>query len=59
MPAEENAVPEPADELPATPEQMAQLRALAAGTGEEVPETMRAAEATQRIVELRATDPGA
>ena len=39
----------------ATPEQMEQLRALAVDTGEEVPETMRASEASQRIVELRAT----
>ena len=38
----------------ATPEQMEQLRALAADTGEEVPETMRTSEASQRIVELRA-----
>ena len=38
----------------ATPEQMEQLRALAADTGEEVPETMRASEASQRIIELRA-----
>jgi hypothetical protein len=38
----------------ATPEQMEQLRALAADTGEEVPETMRVSEASQRIVELRA-----
>ena len=38
----------------ATPEQMEQLRALAADTGAEVPETMRAAEASQRIIELRA-----
>ena len=40
----------------ATPEQMEQLRTLAAATGEEVPETMRSAEARQRITELRATD---
>ena len=38
----------------ATPEQMEQLRALAADTGEELPESMRAAEASQRIIELRA-----
>ena len=46
------------EEQMATPEQMEQLRALAAGTGEEVPDTMRASEATQRITELRALDPG-
>jgi hypothetical protein len=38
----------------ATPEQMEQVRTLAADTGEEVPETMRTSEASQRIVELRA-----
>lgn len=38
----------------ATPEQMEQLRALAADTAEEVPETMRTSEVSQRIVELRA-----
>ena len=44
------------DETMATQEQMEQLRTLAAGTGEEVPETMRSSEASQRITELRATD---
>ena len=42
------------EERMATPEQMEQLRTLAAGTGEDVPETMQASEASQRIVELRA-----
>ena len=45
-----------AEDQMATPEQMEQLRTLAASTGEEVPETMRAAEASQRITELRASD---
>lgn len=42
-----------AAETPATPEQMKELRSLAAAAGEEVPEGIRAAEAAQRIVELR------
>ena len=46
-----------AEEQMATPEQMEQLQTLAAATGEEVPATMRASEAAQRIVELRATEP--
>jgi len=37
----------------ATPEQLEELRALAAAAGEEVPDGIRAAEAAQRIVELR------
>ena len=45
------------EERMATPEQMEQLRSLAAATGEEVPDDMRASEASQRIVELRASDP--
>ena len=42
-----------ADEKMATPEQLEELRSLAAGAGEEVPDTLRAAEADQRITELR------
>lgn len=37
----------------ATPEQLEQLRSLAAAAGEEVPAGIRAAEAAQRIVELQ------
>ena len=37
----------------ATPEQLEELRSLAAAAGEEVPPGIRAAEAAQRIVELR------
>ncbi len=37
----------------ATPEQLEELRSLAAAAGEEVPAGIRAAEAAQRIVELR------
>ncbi|RJK96879.1 DUF3072 domain-containing protein [Vallicoccus soli] len=44
----------PADERPAGAEQLAELRELAAAAGEEVPEGVRAAEADQRITELRA-----
>lgn len=42
-----------ADEQMATPEQLEELRALAGAAGEEVPDGMRAAEAAQRIEELR------
>jgi len=42
----------PEDQL-ATPEQLEELRSLAARAGEEVPADLRAAEAAQRIVELR------
>lgn len=44
--------PDP-DAQMATPEQMAELRELAGSAGEDVPDGMRAAEAAQRIVELR------
>jgi len=37
----------------ATPEQLEELRSLAAAAGEEVPAGIRAAEAAQRIVELK------
>ncbi len=37
----------------ATPEQLDELRSLAAAHGEEVPAGIRAAEAAQRIVELK------
>lgn len=42
-----------ASEQLATPEQMDELRSLA-GPDEDIPDGMRAAEAAQRIVELRA-----
>ena len=37
----------------ATPEQLEELRSLAAAAGEEVPAGIRAAEAARRIVELK------
>ena len=40
----------------ATPEQLAELSSLAAAAGEEVPAGIRAAEAAQRIVELKSAD---
>lgn len=38
----------------ATPEQLEELRSLAASAGEEVPDGLTASEAEQRLVELRA-----
>jgi len=43
---------QPADEQMATPEQLEELRSLAGD--EDIPAGMRAAEAAQRIAELRA-----
>ena len=41
-------------EQPASPDQLAELKSLAEGAGEEVPDGITAAEAEQRLVELRA-----
>ncbi len=46
------------DEQLASSEQMDELRRLASAAGEEVPDTLRSAEAAQRITELRAAAGG-
>lgn len=45
--------PSTPEEQRATPDQLAELRTLAADAGEELPEGMTAVEAEQRLVELR------
>ena len=50
--------PNDADQQMASSEQMDELRRLASAAGEDVPDTLRAAEAEQRITELRTLSGG-